>query len=517
VSAVRPDIDLAGLTRAPAPSTRLDPPRRSLWRIVLPLAILLTFLGVLATNLQGLFQPSTAVSIVRPRALGEGRPSTGPGQGQGRVVLQAAGWIEPDPFAIQVSALTAGIVREVRVLEASTVTRGQVIATLVDDDARLEVQGAEALLAEAEASLAEARARAAAAEEAFSLALQVVEREALARADLEGRRAEALGRESAAKSGEAAVSLARDELALQRELLSLGAVDARQVDIAEARLTETQGALEQLRAEVALAAAEVRKSEAAHVRAVQDRATRIEDRLSMDTAAAASKAAEARLAAARVGLETARLALARTEVTAPADGVVLERLAMPGSAVDPAGSAVLCTLFDPQSLRLRVDVPQSDVFRLAVGGRAEILIEGRAGQPYAGEIVRVVQKADIQKVTLQVHVRIEGGDGRLRPEMLAQARFLSTDAPGAPETGSGPGSSVEIPARVVENGRSVWIVDGVSGRAKRREISLAAGAETAGADQWVLVLSGLDLSDKVIDRGRQDLTEGARLRLEGQP
>ncbi len=57
---------------------------------------------------------------------------------------------------------------------------------------------------------------------------------------------------------------------------------------------------------------------------------------------------------------------------------------------------------------------------------------------------------------------------------------------------------------------SVWVVDGSSGRAARRGLRLA-GRE--GDD--VIVLEGLNASDKVIDRGRAELSEGARIRVEG--
>lgn len=508
MSNVRPDIDLAGLSRAPKAAT-IEPPRRGPWRLWLPILILVAFLAVLFTSLADMFRTATEVTVVRPRPIASGAGATQ--AGSARVVLQAAGWIEPDPFPIQVTALTAGVVREVLVLEAESVKKDQVIARLIDADAALAVQESEAALAESEASREEAAARARIAEQSFALALAVTEAEAVALAELEGRKAEKARREAAVKSGDANYEAARDELALQRELLTLGAVEARVVDLAEARVAEADGARQGLRAEADLAAADLARAQAAHARARRELDTRLAERLEVEASAAALRSAEARVASARSKLELARLALARTEIRAPADGIVLERLSMPGSTVDPAGAATICTLFDPARLRVRVDVPQADVFQLQVGGRAEILIEGRAGRPYQGEVVRLVQKADIQKVTLQVHVRIEDGDERLRPEMLAQARFLAGAGAGAgaePGTASAGSTAVEIPAALVDAGGSVWIVDGVERNARLRKVELGRRA-----GDWVEVLSGLDLSDKVIDRGRETLKEGAAVRI----
>ncbi len=62
------------------------------------------------------------------------------GNVKGAVTVQAAGWLEADPYKSYVTALTDGIVREVLVLEGETVRAGQVVARLVDEDSSLAVQ-----------------------------------------------------------------------------------------------------------------------------------------------------------------------------------------------------------------------------------------------------------------------------------------------------------------------------------------------------------------------------------------
>jgi len=53
------------------------------------------------------------------------------------LLFQASGWIEPDPFPIHVTSLYSGVVNEVHVLEGQKVAKGQLIASLVEEDARL--------------------------------------------------------------------------------------------------------------------------------------------------------------------------------------------------------------------------------------------------------------------------------------------------------------------------------------------------------------------------------------------
>ena len=503
MSEVRPDVDLSALARQPPV---IQPPRRGCMRWLLPLVILLGFLAVLASVATDLLRPARDVTVLRPRALD---PDAARAVASGTVVAQAAGWVEPDPFPIHVTALAAGVVADVLVQESDVVERGQVVAHLIDEDARLAHVASlgELARAQAEVSLAEAELRIASA--SFEAALGVTERAATTGANVEGKEAEALHRSAAVKQGEARLRLAEDELAVQRELEALDATGSRQVDIARARVEEEQALLEILHADAALAAADAAVARAAHDRALGDVEHRFEDRLAVDTAQSRLDRARAEVARLEAARDEALLRLERMAVRAPADGVVLERLATPGSVVSPGRpSEAICNLYDPTSLRVRVDVPLADVGRLFVGQRATIEAGSRPRRPYEGEVLRIVQLADIQKVTLEAQVRVIDPDALVRPDMLVQVRFLGA----AEEAGAGDGedagapSVVLAPRRLVEDG-AVWVVD-PGGVAARRAVDVGASD-----GDWVEVRSGLNLSDKVIDRGRAGLAAGDRVRI----
>jgi multidrug efflux pump subunit AcrA (membrane-fusion protein) len=59
------------------------------------------------------------------------------------MLFQASGWIEPDPLPVKATALIDGVIDEVRVLEGQFVKKGETLATLVDDDARLALAAAD--------------------------------------------------------------------------------------------------------------------------------------------------------------------------------------------------------------------------------------------------------------------------------------------------------------------------------------------------------------------------------------
>ncbi|MEM9378568.1 MAG: HlyD family efflux transporter periplasmic adaptor subunit [Planctomycetota bacterium] len=503
----RTDLDLASLSRQ---RTDLEPPRRSRLRVALPVGILGVFGAVLASSLGDLFARGVEVRVVTPRPAPDGAAVAAP---RDRVLVQAAGWIEPDPFLVHVAALAPGVVEEVLVQESDVVEPDQVVARLVDDDAQLAVDRTAAELAQRQAELADARVRSRIARERFDAALEVKEAAAVAAADAEGKAAEAEHRRAAVAGAEADVALAADEVVVQEELAAEGAAGTRQVELAEGALAVAKSRLAIVRADAALADADAAAARARHERAVEDVRLRFDDRLERDRAETGVASAEAAVRLAEARLAEARLALDRMLVRSPVGGVVLERLTVPGMVLDVRQTGhEVCSLYDPASLRVRVDVPQDDVDRLFVGQRAEVVTNARSGRPYAGEVIRLVQLADIQKVTLEAQVRIEDGDALLRPDMLAQVRFFGSGSGGSGDPGSaggGSGGVFLIPARLVEDG-AVWVLDPTRGVAERREVEL--GAERGGE---VEVLARLDATTKVLDPGTATLEEGARVRVRG--
>ncbi len=505
MSNVRPDIDLGALSRTP---TAVAPPPRRWLRIVVPILILGTFAAILFTSLGDVFRSAVEVTVIRPRPAA----SSG-GASASSVAFQAAGWVEPNPYPTLVTALTSGVISEVLVLESDAVKAGDPVAKLVDADARLALEGAEAALARASAERAKAAVELTNADESFRAALDVTEADATAKADLDGKKSESVFRAAAVVQGEAQFRIAQEELAVQQELVRASAAGPRAVEIAVAKVDEARGNLEALRGSAAAASAEVKKAEARLARTSADRQLRLSDRLRLESAKTGAALAEAAVREATVARDVAALRLERTVVRAPAAGIVLERLVAPGTPVGATdgGGAPVCSLFDPRSVRVRVDVPLSEIGKVRPGQRAEIASEARAGRPYSGDVIRIVQKADIQKVTLQVQVRIDDSDALLRPEMLCQVRFLADAASSQASRGAdAPVDRVLVPEKLVLGGNAVWVVDPIGHSARRRTI------EVGGRNgEWVEVRSGLNLTDKLIDEGRNQVSEGARIRVRG--
>ena len=96
MSELKPDIDLETLAR---PATEIKQPRRFKVIYLVPLTILVIFLLVLSGSIRELLLEKTEVTVVRPSVV------TGVVAPAGTVVLQAAGWVEPEPFPVSVTSL----------------------------------------------------------------------------------------------------------------------------------------------------------------------------------------------------------------------------------------------------------------------------------------------------------------------------------------------------------------------------------------------------------------------------
>jgi len=195
----------------------------------------------------------------------------------------------------QVTPLVSGPVAKVLVSETQWVKSGQPLVLLDDSDARIAVEQASAELGQAER-----RVRGYFANE-DALAAQVAARGAdIARADAE------------VVSAEADLQRARTDLTRRQALAASGAVSGDELTTAQNRFSTAQAALGAARAARAQAAANRTAAsgsrEAASV-----------------IVAGASVEDNPEVAAARAKLDAAQLALARTVIRAPTDGIVARK------------------------------------------------------------------------------------------------------------------------------------------------------------------------------------------------
>lgn len=484
------------------------PPVRWKTRVLAPAALIVVFAVLLLYTARGALTPPTPVEVV-PVVVREGD-----GTGPETAVVQAPGWVEPDPFPFAVSALADGVVREVLVLEGEPVAVDQVVARLVDDEARLAAAQARALVAARRADIAAVEAALRAAQREWDHPVELTRRLRTSEAMLAERRAE-LERWPAELA--AAEALAVELEAEAQRLTRLHETNqASQIEFIRARQQHArqQALVAATAASRPVLEAQIAQLEAEVTAATENLRLRIPETRALELARSGVAQAEAALAQAEAALEEAALRLSRMEVRSPASGVVMTRVVSPGSkvmlATDNPSSAHVLRLYDPARLQVRVDVPLRDAARVGVGQRCEIVVDVLPERVFRGRVTRIVHEADVQKNTVQVKVAIEDPAPELIPEMLARARFLAR-ADG-PRTSSR--MRVFAPEALVRRGpegtASVWLVTAGS-TVERREVALGA----ARSGDWIEVERGLQAGDRLVANAPA-LRNGQRVRILGE-
>ncbi len=502
-------VDLSQLARdkrTPAASTARRR-RAVLSRYVVPGFVLAGFAALLLWAARDQFVTAKTVSVVPvvvTRA--EVQPS-------GTPLFQAAGWIEPRPTPVLVTALADGVVAELLVVEGQEVEQGEPVARLIEIDARLALQRAESDLKLRQAELASAKARLYAAQQ--RLEHPVHRRSALA--EVEARLAQ-VERERAQlpyliEAAEARLEYARQNFegkqaagsALAERVLQQATSEH---EAARAKLRELEQRSPRLEQEIDA----VRRQRDALARQLE---LLIDESRAVAEGEAQVAAAEARERQAELAVDAARLTLERMVVTAPRDGRVLELVARPGTRVSAASAgadaaaSTVATLYDPQLLQVRADVRLEDVPLVQPQQPVEIETAS-APQPLRGVVLHATSRADVQKNTLEVKVAILDPPATIRPEMLVTTTFLAPKQPAKSEGQEQP-ERLLVPRRLVDShadGATVWVATAEQ-TAQRRSVRLGR----AGTGELVEVVEGLQPTDKLIQQGREGLQDGDRIRI----
>lgn len=505
-----PDVSQLAVRRRAEAGPSLGPPRSLLARYLVPGAVVLGFLALLAWSARQRLLPSRPVTVMP--VIGRKTAAQRPGE----VLFTAAGWVEPRPTPVLVPALAEGIVERLLVVEDQAVEAGEPIAVLIDADARLALQHAEAERKIREAELDSAVAAHLAAQRSLEHPVHLESSLAEAESLLAKAETELAGLPFQLRAAEARANLAAQDL--RRKQDAAQAVAARDIDRAKAEWEAAQAELEELRSRGPQL--ENQRDALARKRAAlrtQLELKTVENR-DLAEAAAKLKAARARFQQADAAVQTAQLRLERMTVRAPVAGRVLELMARPGSRVADASARLghepttVVTLYDPRMLQVRADVRLEDLGRVAPG-QAVRIETAAVGRELEGRVLYCTSVADIQKNTLQVKVALDHAPAVLKPEMLVQVRFLAPPAAGADRPAQQLRLFVPRPLIVRADGEAyVWVADQAAGRARRQYVKTT----TLAHGELVEVAEGLDLASRLIVAGRDGLEDGQRITVTGE-
>jgi multidrug efflux pump subunit AcrA (membrane-fusion protein) len=143
----------------------------------------------------------------------------------------------------------------------------------------------------------------------------------------------------------------------------------------------------------------------------------------LDVREAESEAADAGVGQAEADLASAKVSLEYTTLRAPRNGVILAKLKEVGEIAVPggfSGSGDLIRMANLEDLRGQVDITESELAKVRMEQRAEVVPDAYPDRKYAARVVKLYPQVDRQKGTLRVEVQIEKPDDFLWPDMSAR-------------------------------------------------------------------------------------------------
>ena len=356
----------------------------------------------------------------------------------------------------------------------------------------MEEQSAKARVAQAQSLVSQTRAALKAAEARRDLVLAGPRKQELQQSHL------------AVIQADSNLKLATQELERTKKLVADEALAKRDLDIAQNRYDVAKGQRDiAIQSEsIAREGARSQEVQAAQEAVSQAQSAVAQAQASLIQAHAAElqvtvkrqgiNVAKAQVEQANASLQSAQVGLSYSQVFAPFDGRVVQRMVDPGSMATP-GSSLL--MVEGGTYRLEAIVPESLIQKMQTGTQVDVRIDA-LNTKLTGKVVEVVPQAD--KATHTFLVKLE----------LPAAKALKSGMYG---TASIPMDSVE---RILIPKTSTWERDGLhyvfglteKNRARLRIVTLG---ETTG-DQ-VEVLSGLNPGDRIVVGDRSKVVDGVKV------
>lgn len=220
----------------------------------------------------------------------------------------------------------------------------------------------------------------------------------------------------------------------------------------------------------------------------------------------AAREATANLKAAQAALETARINLGYTRITAPVSGRVSRAEITVGNVVSAGASAApLTTLVSVSPIYASFDADEQTYLQYINGARdgrkvpVELGLANETGYSRRGTIDSVDNRLDTSSGTIRVRARFDNADGTLVPGLYARIKV---------------GGSAPHPALLVDDAaintdqdkKFVFVVD-AQGRVSYREVQ--PGLQHGNQRE---IVSGLAAGDRVIVSGTQRARPGAQVK-----
>lgn len=202
---------------------------------------------------------------------------------------------------------------------------------------------------------------------------------------------------------------------------------------------------------------------------------------------------------AQAQFDAARYNHGYAQILAPADGVVLRRLAEERELV-AAGQPVLVSSRAQSGYVLRLGLPDRDIVKLKLGDPAQVQFDAYPQQRFAATIAELGGSADPRSGTFPVELAIEAGEQSLPSGLIGRASIESRSEARR--------SYVPLTALVSGDGRQaqLFVLDGTRARQQTVNVAFLSGERVALQD-------ALPAGTRVITDGAAFLADGETVRV----
>ncbi|MBF0168377.1 MAG: efflux RND transporter periplasmic adaptor subunit [Alphaproteobacteria bacterium] len=199
-------------------------------------------------------------------------------------------------------------------------------------------------------------------------------------------------------------------------------------------------------------------------------------------------------------LEVARNNLAKTEITAPFEGVVGLRKVSTGAYVIPGQDLVNLEGIDP--IKADFQVPESALSVIKPGMPLIVHADSYPGQAFSGEVYAIDPKIDPVNRSVAARARLPNEKGLLKPGMFVRIGLVTRKTENA----------LLVPEEsLIPRGSQMFVYKVVDGKVASQMIK--TGARRQGQ---VEVIEGLKQGDLVITAGHMKVKEGGPVLIAGQ-
>lgn len=203
------------------------------------------------------------------------------------------------------------------------------------------------------------------------------------------------------------------------------------------------------------------------------------------------------VAQAEAKLDTAKLNLAKTEITAPFAGVIAEVNIEVG---EMAGTQPVISIINLSSIKIKTYVSEKNINNLELNQPVEVDFNA-LDHKLEGKIANISPALNQEKLGFPVEINVDNSSNLIKAGMYAEVKIETDYSVG----------KVVIPkqALIQEDGNSyIYIVE--NNKAVKKKVS--TGLTTT---EDVEVLSGIEAGDRVITVGSEQLTAGYEVRIVG--